>query len=234
MVYRVSKACGADGTGWAGQTRWARQTRWAGEAGRAGEPGWVGQPGRAGRTDRAGEAVHAESVERKTAWRRVVLTTVCLLGICVPDAAHARAQGAEPAQGAGTTAGPGQTGRSGRGAAMHGSHAMLGGLMLDQLNLTDAQRDQVKNIVDSHRTDLQALGERLGTARRSLESAVSADVTDEAAIRARAGDVAAVDADMAVMRARIRSQVLQILTSEQQTTLKNLEARRHDRGRNKR
>jgi Spy/CpxP family protein refolding chaperone len=117
---------------------------------------------------------------------------------------------------------------------MHGSHAMLGGLMLDQLSLTDAQKDQVKNIVDSHRTDLQALGERLGTARRSLESAVSADVTDEAAIRARAGDVAAVDADMAVMRARIRGQVFQILTAEQQTTLKNLEARRHDRGRNKR
>ena len=209
MIDGASRPDGADGTGGAGQA------------------------GGTGRTDKAGEPIHAERVERKRSWHTAVLTTVCLLGICVTDAAYARAQGTDPAQ-AGTTAGGADHGRSGRGIAMRGSHLMLGGLMLDQLNLTDAQRDQVKNIVDSHRADLQVLGERFGTARRNLESVISADVTDEAAIRARAGDVAAVDADMAVMRARIRSQVFQILTPDQQTTLKNLEVRRHDRGRNKR
>jgi Spy/CpxP family protein refolding chaperone len=153
-----------------------------------------------------------------------VYVAVCLLAIGLTGTPYAGAQTADPTQGAGTGA---ARGRGGHGAAMRpGPNGLLGGLMLEQLNLTDAQKGQVKAIVDSHRADVQALIERLGTARRSLESAISADVTDEGAIRARAGDVAAVDADMAVMRAGIRGQVFQILTPDQQTTLKSLEARR--------
>ena len=191
-------------------------------AGGAGGPSGTGGPGG---DKRAG------GVRKRRTARGLMRIAVCLVGVGLMKAAVVGAQTAEPAQGGGTgAAGPTRAGRGGRGAGMRPApNGLFGGLMLEQLNLTDAQKDQVKGIVDAHRADVQALMERLGTARRNLESAISADVADEGAIRARAGDVASVDADMAVMRARIRGQVFQILTPDQQTALKNLEARRHDR-----
>ncbi|PYR30219.1 MAG: hypothetical protein DMF90_28205 [Acidobacteria bacterium] len=188
----------------------------------AGGPGGTGGPGG---DKRAG------GVRKRRTARGLMRVAVCLVGVGLMKAAVVGAQTADPAQGGGTgAAGPTRAGRGGRGAGMRPApNGLFGGLMLEQLNLTDAQKDQVKGIVDAHRADVQALMERLGTARRNLESAISADVADEGAIRARAGDVASVDADMAVMRARIRGQVFQILTPDQQTALKNLEARRHDR-----
>ena len=188
----------------------------------AGGPGGTGGPGG---DKRAG------GVRKRRTARGLMRIAVCLVGVGLMKAAVVGAQTADPAQGGGTgAAGPTRAGRGGRGAGMRPApNGLFGGLMLEQLNLTDAQKDQVKGIVDAHRADVQALMERLGTARRNLESAISADVADEGAIRARAGDVASVDADMAVMRARIRGQVFQILTPDQQTALKNLEARRHDR-----
>jgi len=188
----------------------------------AGGPGGTGGP--------VGDK-RAGGVRKRRTARGLMRVAVCLVGIGLMEAAVAGAQTAEPAQGGGTgAAGPTRAGRGGRGAGMRPApNGLFGGLMLEQLNLTDAQKAEVKGIVDAHRADVQALMERLGTARRNLESAISADVADEGAIRARAGDVASVDADMAVMRARIRGQVFQILTPDQQTALKNLEARRHDR-----
>jgi Spy/CpxP family protein refolding chaperone len=127
----------------------------------------------------------------------------------------------------------GRFGGAGRGA---GGGRVLGGLMLERLNLTDAQKGQVKAILDAHQTDLQAVGERLGTARRAMEMAIAADTVDENSIRARAADVAAVEADMAVMRARLRSEVVRILTPEQQNALKDFQsrAREHRRARDAR
>jgi Spy/CpxP family protein refolding chaperone len=125
-------------------------------------------------------------------------------------------------------------GRFGRGPG--GPGRMLGGLMLDRLNLTEAQKGQVKAILDAHQSDARAVGQRLGTARRAMETAIAADTVDENSIRARAADVAAVEADMAVMQARIRSEVVRILTPEQQNALKDLQsrAREHRRTRDAR
>ena len=106
--------------------------------------------------------------------------------------------------------------------------------MLGRLDLTEAQRDQIKSIIDSHRNDLRSLGERLGTARRAMEAAISADAFDEATVRTRAADLAAVEADMAVMRARIRGQVVQILTGEQLSALKDLQGQTNHRHDNRR
>ena len=80
-------------------------------------------------------------------------------------------------------------------------------------------------------------------AREALEDAM-AGTFDESAIRARAADVAAVDVDVAVAQGRIYSEVFQILTADQQTKLKKLQAdmkerrakmqqQRQDRGANR-
>jgi periplasmic protein CpxP/Spy len=101
---------------------------------------------------------------------------------------------------------------------------------LQRLGLTAAQRDQVKSIVDSHADELKALAERGRTAHAGLREAVDADAVNDAAIRQKSAEVAAVQADMAVARAHVRAEVLQVLTAEQREQLKKLAADRAARG----
>jgi hypothetical protein len=70
------------------------------------------------------------------------------------------------------------------------------------LNLTDAQRDQVKAIVQAHGDEWKTLGDRARTAHQALQAAVTSGTVDEGLIRQRATEVGAVEADIAVARAR--------------------------------
>ena len=55
----------------------------------------------------------------------------------------------------------------------------------------------------------------------ALYDAVTADPLNEPLVRQKSSAVAAVDADMAVARARVRAEVMQILTAEQKETLRS-------------
>jgi Spy/CpxP family protein refolding chaperone len=94
-----------------------------------------------------------------------------------------------------------------------------------QIGLTDVQRDQIKTIAESHKDEWKALADRERTARAALNDAVTADAIDEATIRQKSADVAAVDADMAVARAHMHAEVFQILTSEQKAQVKKCRRR---------
>ena len=104
-----------------------------------------------------------------------------------------------------------------------GPGGVLGPMLLERLNLTTDQRDRVRQIMDSHRDEQKAIGDRAMKAREALNDAITGPF-DESSIRARSADVATVDADMAVAQARVYGEVLQILTSEQQQQLKQLQA----------
>ena len=103
------------------------------------------------------------------------------------------------------------------------------GFPLRQLDLTDAQREQVKAIFDSHKDEFQAIGERLKTARQAQRAAIETQPLDEATIRAKSSDLAAVEADAAVLRAKVHAAVFQVLTPEQQEKAKTLQAEREKR-----
>jgi Spy/CpxP family protein refolding chaperone len=98
-----------------------------------------------------------------------------------------------------------------------------------QLDLSDSQRDQVRSIMDSHDAELKDVGSRAATARKNLEDAITADAVDEGLIRTRAAELATVEADMAVLRARISSEVFKILTTEQQTKAREMRTRMEER-----
>jgi protein CpxP len=100
---------------------------------------------------------------------------------------------------------------------------------LGRLNLTDAQRDQVKSIADSHKDDTQALIAHERDARQALDAAITAPQFDEGAVRTAAANLAQVDADFAVLRARVFSEVFQVLTPEQQDQLKTMQTERTQR-----
>lgn len=122
--------------------------------------------------------------------------------------------------------GPGRFPQGGWFGGAMGPGGPLGMLRMfsQQLQLTDAERDQLKAIAQSHHDEWQALGDRARAAHQALAAAVTADTIDETTIRARSADVAAVEADMAVAGAHAYSEVLQILTPDQKAKLKALQA----------
>lgn len=143
---------------------------------------------------------------------------------------HLSAQGPGPGGRPGIGRSGGQGGPMGRrgGPGGPGGPGMGAPMMLGRLDLTSDQRNRVQQIMESHREDQGQLADRAMKANDALQEAITGSF-DESAIRARAGDVAAVDADQAVLQARIYNEVLQILTSEQQEKLKTLQAEMKDR-----
>jgi len=133
----------------------------------------------------------------------------------------------QPPAAQGKRGGPDGFGGPGRGRG--GPGGPLAGLPLRELNLTDAQREQVRQIVDSRQQETRAIGERAMAAHEALRAATTSPSFDEGLVRAKAAEVAAVDADMAVARARIFADVFQILTPEQQAKAKELSGSRPPR-----
>jgi periplasmic protein CpxP/Spy len=158
----------------------------------------------------------------------VVGAMVVALGLAsVYVSAQNSSGGGSPFMGRGR-GGPGGPGGPGRGGPM-GMLGPLGPMIMGRLNLTDAQREQVKSVIEAHSTDMKAVGDRAFAAHQALEAVISADTVDESAIRARSADVATIDADMAVMRAQIRAEVWQILTPDQQQQARTLQAEMQQR-----
>jgi Spy/CpxP family protein refolding chaperone len=152
------------------------------------------------------------------------------VALTLAGAAYAAGQSAAAGQGPGVGPGPGgrQDGFMGRGRRGGPGGPGMGGpgalMMLRHLDLTDAQETRVKEIFDSHKDEQQALGDKAFAARGALDAAVTADVFDESAVRMRAAEVASIDAEIAVARARIYAEVFQILTPEQQALAKKRQA----------
>ncbi|HEY7286062.1 MAG TPA: Spy/CpxP family protein refolding chaperone [Vicinamibacterales bacterium] len=134
-------------------------------------------------------------------------------------AVHASAQDQNTSQAPAPFMGRGRGGPMGPGGPM----GMLP-MLPHELQLTATQQDQIKAIAQTHRDEWKALADRARSAHDALNSAVTADTLDETTIRAKSADVAAVDADMAVARAHVHGEVMQLLTSDQKAKLKTLKA----------
>src|SRR3989442_16039782 len=71
---------------------------------------------------------------------------------------------------------------------------------LQQLNLTDAQRGQVREVMQRYRNDMQETGRRLRAAHQAQQQAVEAVPVNEGLIRSTKQALAAAETDMAVLR----------------------------------
>jgi Spy/CpxP family protein refolding chaperone len=130
-------------------------------------------------------------------------------------------------QGRGGPGGPGWPG--GRGGGPGGGIFGMIGPELQALNLTDAQQKQVQAILESYKSEQHSIRDRMQAARKALNDAVAADTIDEAVIRAKAADQAAVEADSAVLQAKVRAAVYGLLTPEQTQKAKELRNRMQNR-----
>jgi periplasmic protein CpxP/Spy len=121
----------------------------------------------------------------------------------------------------------------GRRGGGPGGPAGFGGpglaLPLRELNLTDAQRQQVQSIRDRHRDEAQQIGERLRTAMEAQRKAVEAVPVNESLIRSTTQELADVQADAAIAQAHARGEILAILTADQRAQLTKLQADRQAR-----
>lgn len=123
--------------------------------------------------------------------------------------------------------GPG--GFMGRGPGGPGGPGRPGGPMgiipgLRALNLSDTQREQIKAVMDAHKGEFDAQMQKAGPARKALNDAVMAESFNEATVRQKATDLATAEADGAVLRAKVFSEVWALLTPEQQTKARELKA----------
>jgi Spy/CpxP family protein refolding chaperone len=91
-----------------------------------------------------------------------------------------------------------------------------------ELDLTDDQKAQLKTIADSHRAEFEAAGQKIGAAREGMRALVEGDSINEGAIRAKSAEIAAAEADLMILNAKVRQESVQVLTSEQLQKMKEL------------
>ncbi len=103
--------------------------------------------------------------------------------------------------------------------------------LASELDLSAAQRTQVRGILKSHADEILAHVRASMDARRNLQEAVTTQPSpDDAAIRSLAAQIGQVHADGALLIVKIRSEILPILTPDQRQKLASLHARMGNRG----
>ena len=107
----------------------------------------------------------------------------------------------------------------------------FGGPEFRNLDLSDDQKAQLKKIRDAREAEFKAAFEKIGTARQGMRQLLEADSINEGAIRAKSQLVAAAEADLAILNAKLRKESMQVLTAEQLAKLKERAEKRGPRQR---
>lgn len=116
-------------------------------------------------------------------------------------------------------------------APMHEHHHGFGmrdpmmGFFADKLDLTDAQKDQMKTIMQKERPTVKPLYQQSRQIQRELRQ-FEQGTYDEAKVRTLASQQAQVQTELTVQRTRLHSELFQVLTPEQQAKVKEFEAKR--------
>jgi len=109
----------------------------------------------------------------------------------------------------------------------------FGGHMLnyfsDVLDLTPAQQDQMKAIMEKEKPTIQPLVKQLMQAHKDLSTLEDNGTFDEAKVRALAAQNTQTLTELMVQKARIHSEMMQVLTADQKTKLAALKAKHEAR-----
>lgn len=96
-------------------------------------------------------------------------------------------------------------------------------LMALVLDLNQAQKAQVKNILTAERTAMKPWFKQMWESRRALRQATANGAFDEAKVRALASKVAQAGTELMVSKARVRNQIYALLTPQQKALAEKLE-----------
>jgi protein CpxP len=122
--------------------------------------------------------------------------------------------------------GPGPEGK-GFGGPGHG-HGF--GFMARELNLTDAQKAQIKTIMQSNKASMKTVATQMAQNRAAMLAATANGAYDPAKIQALASQQAQLEAVITVNREAIKHQIYtQVLTADQQAKAEQLRTQEIDR-----
>ena len=110
----------------------------------------------------------------------------------------------------------------------HGFGGMLG-TDADYLELTDAQKAQMKDILTKEKPSIQPLMQQLRQSHLQMQQLEQAGGFDEAKVRAIATQQSQTMTEFTVQKARIKSELMTVLTPDQKDKLSKLQARRQAR-----
>jgi Spy/CpxP family protein refolding chaperone len=116
---------------------------------------------------------------------------------------------------------------AGFGGPMRGARAF--GFMARDLNLSDAQRQQIRAITQKAREDSRPLAERLAQAADARRKAMTATPVDDNQIRATTQALTTAETDMAIARAHVRGDIFAVLTPDQQAKVTAAQTARETR-----
>jgi len=123
--------------------------------------------------------------------------------------------------------GPGRPeGRLGRPHFMAGPPGF--GLPIRELDLSENQKDRMREIMEDTREDIHQAGKKLGDAEAALEDGVLQG-GDESSLRSLAEAVGVAYGDLAALHAGVQARLVEILTPEQKQELEKLLADRKSR-----
>ncbi len=117
----------------------------------------------------------------------------------------------------GDHAGQGRHGKRGGGKGM--------GMMLRGLDLTDAQKAQIKAIHEATFESAKSLRDQMKANRDQLKTATEGGAFNESQVQAIAQQQGALHAQMIVAREKVKSQVFAILTVEQKAKAAEMKAK---------
>jgi Spy/CpxP family protein refolding chaperone len=110
-----------------------------------------------------------------------------------------------------------------------GFAAHMLGFYADYLDLTDAQQAQAKDILAKEKPTVRPLMQQLAQAHQQMRQLEQAGTFDEAKVRALATQQSQTMTELIVQKARIKSELVALLTPEQKNKLAKFEARRQAR-----
>lgn len=108
------------------------------------------------------------------------------------------------------------------GHGKDGGHAQMLEHMSRALGLSDAQKQQVKGIMDSVEATASGIHAKLHEVHKQLEAATANGQFDETQVRTLANQEAQLEADMKVEHFRAMSKVFSVLTPEQRVKAEEL------------
>lgn len=109
-----------------------------------------------------------------------------------------------------------------------GLSARMMGINADYLDLTDAQQAQMKDILSKEKPTIRPLFQQLAQGRQQMKQLEAAPF-DENKVRAAATAQSQAMIELMVQKARIKSELMAVLTPDQKDKMAKFEARRQAR-----
>src|SRR5271156_888757 len=110
-----------------------------------------------------------------------------------------------------------------------GGGDFFGGMMFDYLDLSDAQRAQIKQIMEKEKPTFEPLFKQEMESHKQMMQLIQTGTFDEAKAQAIATQGAQIHAQLEVQHARVASEAYQVLTAEQKTKLAQFITKREQR-----